>query len=77
MTQCLNTGKCTNELYVQVSNYIRYIEVTKQNDVVIGAITLIVWWQNGDLGLGWVLEYIQRFIVDSDWWDPTDRNPDL
>ena len=36
----------------------------------------VVWWQNGDLGLGWVLEYIQRFIVDSGRWDPTDHKSD-
>ena len=36
----------------------------------------LVWWQNGDLGLGWVLEYIQRFIVDSGRWDPTDHKSD-
>ena len=36
----------------------------------------IVWWQNGDLGLGWVLEYIQRFIVDSGRWDPTYHKSD-
>ena len=33
----------------------------------------IVLWQNGDLGLGWVL---QRFIVDSSRWDPTDHKSD-
>ena len=41
--------------------------------------THLVWWQNGDLGLvaiGWVLEYIQRFIVDSGRWDPTDHKSD-
>ena len=37
---------------------------------------LLVWWQNGDLGLGWVLEYIQRFIVDSGRWNPTDHKSD-
>ena len=36
---------------------------------------IVVWWQNGDLGLGWV-EYIQRFIVDSGRWDPTDHKSD-
>ena len=36
----------------------------------------LVWWQNGDLGLGWVLEYIQRFIADSGRWDPTDHKSD-
>ena len=48
------------------SPYIRY---DKENE-------LIVWWQNGDLGLGWVLEYIQRFIVDSGRCDPTDHKSD-
>ena len=37
---------------------------------------LLVWLQNGDLGLGWVLEYIQRFIVDSGRWDPTYHKSD-
>ena len=39
-------------------------------------IITVVWWQNGDLGLGRVLEYIQRFIVDSGRWDPTDHKSD-
>ena len=34
-------------------------------DMVVYILLKVVWWQNGDLGLGWVLEYIQRFIVDS------------
>ena len=38
--------------------------------------TNIVWWQNGDLGLVWVLEYIQHFIVDSGRWDHTDHKSD-
>ena len=41
-----------------------------------GHMVRVVWWQNGDLELGWVLEYIQRFIVDSGRWGPTDHKSD-
>ena len=44
--------------------------------VTYRGITLLVWWQNGDLGLGWVLEYIQRFIIDSGRWEPTYHKSD-
>ena len=59
------------QVYISYSNYsITYSHIS---DVCFKTSLNVVWWQNGDLGHGWVLECIQCFIIDSGRWHFTDH----